>query len=169
MKPLDSEAGFILWEVLVTMGILSVLLAVAIPQGNNMLRRGAVEHEALCLMSDLRLAQDQARTATESVKGISDVTTGSLLGYRRRVRIHGDGYQVFSYGTSVILRRHACPAEVRMHLANATYGEDIDFNSFGRPSMGATINITLRENGGRERVCRQIIIDPAGRIRLASP
>lgn len=137
--------GFSLIELVAVLAILALMASVAVPRVASTLARRRVEFAAARIVSDLRLAQREAKLASQARTVSFDPATGTCTLQSVADLDHPTEYKV---------RLTDPPYEV--NLLSVDFGGDaqITFDGYGVPDSGGSIVIGIR----RDRVT--ITLDP---------
>lgn len=129
--------GFSLIELIVIMIILSLMASVAVPRVANTLARRRVEFAAARIVSDLRLAQREARVASQGRTVSFDTSTNAYT-----LLAVAD----LDHPTEYVVRLADPPYEVKLVSANLGDDAQIKFDGYGVPDTGGTVVISARTN-----------------------
>lgn len=127
--------GFSLVELIVVMVILSLMASVAVPRFANSLARRRVEFAAARIVSDLRLAQREARLASQTRTVSFDVAAGTytLLSVAD-----------LNHPTEYVVKLADPPYEATLMSVDCGGDTEIKFDGYGVPDSGGTVVVTSR-------------------------
>jgi prepilin-type N-terminal cleavage/methylation domain-containing protein len=127
--------GFSLVELIVVMAILVLMAGVAVPRFAGTLARRRVEFAAARVVSDLRLAQREARLASQLGTASFDVAadTYSLLSVTD-----------LDHPTEYKVRLADQPYEVNLISVDLGGDAQIQYDGYGVPDSGGTIILAVR-------------------------
>jgi type IV fimbrial biogenesis protein FimT len=147
VAPWRVSAGFTLVELLVTMSVLAVLLALAAPSFRDLLAAQRIRSAVQSLVSDLLLAR------SEAVKRGAPVTlSGAAEGWEQ-------GWQVSANaGADVLSAQNALGADLSVEAP-----EQVVFDRNGRTD--ALVAFEIRHD---QAPTRCIVLDPSGRPKTLS-
>ncbi|HEY7088404.1 MAG TPA: GspH/FimT family pseudopilin [Tepidisphaeraceae bacterium] len=141
--------GFSLIELVLVLGIMGVIAAIALPRYGNALNRYRVDAAARRIAADLTMAQSRARTLSTSRSVIFSVSGNNYqIPGEADLNHPGSGYRV---------NLSDKPYSVRLKVASFSGAPSVTFNGFGVPngagsiqisSRGFVRTITLDANGG---------------------
>lgn len=146
--------GFTLLELLVALGILATLLAVAVPRVEAELPARRLDHAARTLAAETRLARVKAVSRGLRVRVVSDLAGGAWL-----VEADEGGGFVAEGG------ERALPAGVSFDAGRSSRIRDgkvsITFQPRGHTADNATIVLTAGSD-----LERRVIVSTGGRVRI---
>ncbi len=157
------QAGFNLLELMITIGILGVITAIAIPSFQSVTINSSLSTETNDLVSSLRHARSEAAKQGQNVtvcsangdytacSGATDWTTGWLI---------------VDTAANVIRVREALETDTATEQAIAGAQGLIVFNRNGFTTNARTIKLCGRQNSPER--ARGVIISIDGRVRLAT-
>ena len=157
------QAGFNLLELMITIGILGVITAIAIPSFQSVSINSSLSTETNDLVSSLRHARSEAAKQGQNVtvcsangdytacSGAADWTTGWLI---------------VDTAANVIRVREALETDTATEQAIAGAQGLIVFNRNGFTTNARTIKLCGRQNSAQR--ARGVIISIDGRVRLAT-
>ena len=139
---LNDKCGFTLTELLIVIGVVSIIAAAVIPIPGNLFVSGQLNETASQVIQTIRTAQ------TRSVSGFNDSAHG--------VRILSDGYVLFQETDSLFDRE--VKVDEAVSLTTNLAGNEVLFSK-GLGAPNATGIITLSHNTGRSII---ITVNPLG-------
>ncbi len=151
--------GFTTIELLVVMTIAGILLAVAVPNFGDLLRRHRVNTTANDLQRGLSLARGQALATGHRVAVAP--TSGSAWGNGWRIFVDVDADGVYTAGTDTLMEEFPAASD-GLAFTSSSFGENgrtfISFNQFGtaRALNGTTLvsgQIAVTLDSERLTVC----------------
>jgi len=163
MKPLRGRAGgFTIIELMTTLGVLAVLVALAAPSFSAMLQRWRVREAAEALQSSLYYARSEAikRGGGVSIKKLSSSAgcTANTPGQ------WGCGWEVVASvsGTDEVLRTIPPPSGLTIHTTSADF---IHLNPRGLPTTPVA-GWSLAPKNGNAAASNRVCFGQGGLIRL---
>lgn len=155
-----KSKGFTLIELIVVIGIMSLLASVGLVSYGNFTKKQIVQEEARKFVSVLRKAQNDAITGNKpSTCGDAD----SLVGYRVTGSVATNSYEVYSVcsdGVSTLQKNY--PLDSRVSF---TSNFDVTFLSpYGNSTGNSTISFIYTQNTCIENA--QVEITSGGGIKL---
>jgi type IV fimbrial biogenesis protein FimT len=148
-----SRGGFTVLELLCVLGVLSVLLATALPRAAAMLPRLALEQAARQLAAELELARVKAINRNTRVRTIADLAAAS---YRLEAETEG---RFEPEGAARLLPRGVgFDASASTRVSGASIS--ITFLPRGHTADNATIAL------GAAADLRRVIVNASGRVRV---
>ena len=155
-----EQQGLTLIELLVTLGVLSILMSVALPGFRDFTVRNNTIAQIRDLETDLRFARSEAA----KVGAWTRVCVGNSSGCRPGWGTDwAQGWVVLVNGTSTVLRLHA-PLETGGNLTaidNVTSITSVDFNRYG-----FAMPVVFRLCDGRGKA-RAVLLSRTGNAQLA--
>jgi type IV fimbrial biogenesis protein FimT len=174
MRPGNNNRGFTVPEIIITLGIISILLAVAVPGLSSTIKNNRLAWSLNNIVSDIHFARSEAvkrdvrvimcrtRYPGAKVPKCDGETKTWTTGY---IIFADDGnYLNNSYdnGTDTLLRRGQAAASGVNIRTNSTWNNNLEFNPNGTTNEGNTIaRMSICDNRGTEKG-RQIIVAPNG-------
>lgn len=158
-----SQQGFNLLELMIALGILGIITAIAVPSFQTVSINSNLSTETNDLVSSLRLAR------SEAAKQGLNVTVCSANAGLTACSGSADwstGWLVIDSGGNVILAREALTANTAGEMSIVGAQGSIVFNRNGFSSSARTIKL-CGPNNSAERA-RGVIVSVDGRIRLAT-
>jgi prepilin-type N-terminal cleavage/methylation domain-containing protein len=149
----SSRRGFTVLELLCVLGVLSVLLAIALPRASAVLPRLALDQAARQLAAELELARVKAINRNTRVRVVVDLAAAS---YRLEAEVEG------RFEPEGAARR--LPGGVEFDAAASTriFGGSITITFLPRGHTADNATIALGGTGNVKRV----IVSPSGRVRV---
>ena len=168
---MKNHSGFTLIEIMVTLAVGIIILAIGVPSFMNMMSSNQAAGYSNDLVSALRLARSEAvkRSSTVTIcSGSGDLTACSAGAWTNGWLIfndaNGDGVQ--DAGEEAI-RRWPIAANERGQLEfNAATPDTITFTASGANSLDAQIQFALMKSDCHANQARQITISRMGRATL---
>lgn len=173
---LGDDEGVTLIELMVTVAIVSILAAIAVPGFQSLANRGRAEALTNELVAALNLARSDAVKRGVNVTvcpsanaGAANPTCASAGGWEQGWLVFTDGNTRGTVdGTDVALRIKQANGGAASVAGGANFGRFVTYRANG-VSLGAngpagTFTICAGGSGG---VQRQVIINTTGRIRVA--
>ena len=177
MKSTIDGQGFTIIELMVTVALVAILAAIAVPSYTALMTNNRMAGEINDLVGSLHFARSEAIKrgldvlACKSADGATCTTAGDW----------GQGWIIFQDTDGDQLRDVAgCPAEPCEPLINAisAFASGDQFTGTGNPANWVRFNrngfsgnsagtLTLCEHSKDPKKARAIVISPQGRIRLA--
>jgi type IV fimbrial biogenesis protein FimT len=158
-----AQQGFNLLELMIALGILGIITAIAVPSFQTVSINSNLSTETNDLVSSLRLAR------SEAAKQGLNVTVCSANAGLTACSGSADwstGWLVIDSGGNVILAREALTANTAGEMSIVGAQGSIVFNRNGFSSSARTIKL-CGPNNSAERA-RGVIVSVDGRIRLAT-
>jgi prepilin-type N-terminal cleavage/methylation domain-containing protein len=147
------QAGFTATEILVVIGIVGILAAIAIPSMSKMIQQQSVRAASYDLNADLVYARSQAITRATNVT----ITGASSTDFNQ-------GWTITEAAGGSTLRSQGARTGKITFTANANV---YTFDKTGRVIAGAPAQwaITPTESGAQDYMKRCVKLDPSGRPR----
>ena len=155
----ESEQGFVLAEVLISVCICLVLLGTVVSIGTGYVHEAMLEYDAICLAKDLRMMQEEQRT--HNYRGFSFQEGRKEQNGARAIKIYSNRYEMFNKEAQEKVIHYCLPGNKFFSLSEE---KDVTFCLDGTPNYLRTIEIFF--GYGKSKKSRFIIIDRAGRIRI---
>lgn len=167
----SRHPGFTLVELIVTLAVTTILIAIAVPAGQAMLGRASLGSEANLLQSHLHLARSEAVKRGSDVvlcpaarPGQCDKTIEWQSGYMVFVDLDSDGN--FDPGESLLHVQQPAEKRIRIRSAQSANGrKKIRYQPNGM-ARGYTATFTLCDPGGQIPP-KAVIISNTGRPRVS--
>jgi prepilin-type N-terminal cleavage/methylation domain-containing protein len=146
-------AGFTATEILVVIGIVGILAAIAVPSMSKMLQQQSVRAASYDLNADLVYARSQAITRATSVT----ITGASTTDFNK-------GWTITEAAGGTTLRTQGSRTGKITFTGNANV---YTFDKTGRVTVGAPAQwaIAPTESGAQDYMKRCVKLDPSGRPR----
>jgi len=157
--PYRRNHGFTMIELMVTLAVFGILVAVGVPSFNNFL----VNSRTSAVANDITSAVNLARS--EAVKRGAPVTVCPSENNTECVGTWTDGWIVMVNNTSEVLRVWRAPAEGASINQTGTANSAIRFGALGQRVSAAT-QLDIEVSGCRGNRARQLDVGPAGRISV---
>jgi prepilin-type N-terminal cleavage/methylation domain-containing protein len=147
------QAGFTATEILVVIGIVGILAAIAVPSMSKMLQQQSVRAASYDLNADLVYARSQAITRATSVT----ITGASTTDFNK-------GWTITEAAGGTTLRTQGSRTGKITFTGNANV---YTFDKTGRVIVGAPAQwaIAPTESGAQDYMKRCVKLDPSGRPR----
>lgn len=147
------QRGFTLIELVVSVALLGILLALAGPSFKSLLEAQRMRSAAFDLMADITLARNEALKRGDS--GVSVSVTRNSAGWSA-------GWQVLA-GTEVLSTRQNAGSGVSINNASTA----VTFDRNGRVSSSSSVvKFAIQDSSASRNRC--ISIDPSGRPKSAT-
>ena len=173
MRPGNNNSGFTVPEILITLGVISIMLSLAVPGLSSTIKDNRLAGTLNNIIMDIHFARSEAvkrdvrvimcRTLYPNAKvprcdgETKNWTTGYII-------YADDGNYTNKYydsGTDVLLRRgQAAASGVRMRT-NAWWDKFLEFNPNGTTNEGGNAKMSICDDRGKDRG-RQISVAPSG-------
>jgi len=177
MKTRNLSRGFTIIELMVTVGVVSILLAIAVPSLSSMVKNNRLSTQVNMVMADVHLARSEAvkrgvrvimcRTADPNLStpacggSTQDWSTGYLMFTAE------DGNDTYQAGTDTLIRRGQ-PAQDGVELRTiATWNNNLEINPDGTLNEGGTAIMAICDDRN-EAYGKQITILLSGAARMKS-
>jgi len=177
MKARNLSRGFTVIELMVTVGVVSILLAIAVPSISSMVKNNRLTTQLNMVMADVHLARSEAvkrgvrvimcRSANPNLNtptcsgSAQDWTTGYLMFTAE------DGNNTYQAGTDTLIRRGQ-PAQDGVELrTTATWNQNLMINPSGTLNEGGTAIMAICDDRN-EAYGKQITIPLSGVARMKS-
>ncbi|BAW80191.1 fimbrial protein pilin [Candidatus Nitrosoglobus terrae] len=158
----QKSFGFTLIEMMVTVAIAAILLAVAIPSFTQMMDKKRLEGAAESLYADLQLAQSEAIKANKTIK-ISFYTNSTVWCYGLTDNTAGCNCQALNSCMIGGIQRTVSSDEFQ----NITISSSLPTFSFSPPR--GTANTSKIEFQSASNQTLQVKVSGFGRVKLCSP
>jgi type IV fimbrial biogenesis protein FimT len=177
MKAGNISRGFTIIELMVTMGVVAILLAIAVPGISSMVKNNRLSTQVNMVMADVHLARSESvkrgvrvimcRSASPNIStptcsgNTQDWSTGYL------VFTGEDGNNTYQAGTDTLIRLGQ-PAQdgVDLHTSSA-WDNNLEINPNGTLNEGSTAILAVCDYRN-EAYGKQITIPPSGIPRMKS-
>jgi type IV fimbrial biogenesis protein FimT len=159
----SRQGGFNMLELLIAIGILGVITAIAVPSFQSISINSSLSTETNDLVSSLRLARSEAAKRGQNVtvcSANSDYTACS------GAADWSTGWLIVDNAANVIRIREALDTDTATEMAIAGATGLIVFNRNGFSTSARTIKLCGREDSAQR--ARGVIISVDGRVRLAT-
>ncbi len=158
-----QQRGFNLLELLIAIGILGVVTAIAVPSFQNISINSSLSTETNDLVGSLRHARSEA-----AKRGLNVTVCSANADY---TACSGDadwstGWLIVDDAANVIRVREALDSDTATEMAIAGATGAIVFNRNGFSSSARTIKLCGRDDAAQR--ARGVIISVDGRVRLAT-
>lgn len=178
MKQYRKSGGFTLPEMLITMGIASIVLSTAIPSISSAIKDNQLVTHLNALVTDIHIARSEAaKRDTRVILCRSNNTAASVPSCGGDTRVWSSGYIVFAddgnYSNNVYdaatdtLLRVGRPAADGIKMRTSwSWNRNLEFNSNGSTNEGGAVaTMSICDNRGKSDG-RQIQIAPNGIPKL---
>ena len=177
MKARNISRGFTIIELMVTMGVVAILLAVAVPSISSMVKGNRLSTQVNMVMADIHLARSESvkrgvrvimcRSASPNITtptcggNTQDWSTGYL------VFTGEDGNNTYQAGTDTLIRRGQ-PAQDGVDLhTSSTWNNNLQINPSGSLNAGGTAIMAVCDDRDKP-YGKQITIPLSGIPRMKS-
>jgi type IV fimbrial biogenesis protein FimT len=164
-----QASGFTLLELIVTIAIVGILMALAVPSFNDAIRSSRLTTYANTLVTALNLARSEAvkRGVPVVVRKISTTTASywSVSGWN--VFVDTDGDNVLDTGEEILRTYPALPASFTLMANN--FQNYITYTANGASNINGSFAVCDNRDGNNipePYTSRLIIINNVGRIRM---
>ena len=168
----NQSAGFTLIEMMVTIALIAIFAALAVPAYNNFIAGNRAATEMNTFVSDLQyarvVAMENGTSATmcvstdgETCKDSGDWNEGWIVFLDR----NGDG--TVDAGENLLRVQAALPGGDSL-TGNSNVEDTITFNRFGVPAGLGTGTVTLKANPDRVAYRRCVSISSVGKMQAHS-
>lgn len=168
----SSQRGVTLMEVMIVLGIVALLLALAVPGLREFVARNRLDSAAQDLMASLQFARSEATRRGAQITLRLNGTAGSKdwgSGWSMFVDTDRDG--VLDTGEEVIRQGMALTAPLSL-IGSSGFDTFIAFDRDGRLTSGGGGYLVLCEGGsltdGGQSRARAVLVNGAGRVRMAA-
>jgi len=166
-----STSGFTLLELIVAISIAGILMAMAIPSFNNVIRNNRLTTYANELVTSLNLARSEAvkRGVSVSVRKSSSVTGCTPTYWNTcgwNVFVDNDEDGILDTGEEVLRTYPALPAPFTLAGSNTNFVNFVRFKADGTSNTFGSFAVCA-EATPKPYTSKLIIIRPLGRIRIA--
>lgn len=144
-----SSSGFTLIELMVTIGIVAILSAVAIPNLISWLPRYKLGSGAREILTTIQLAKMAAIKDSANVVVHFTTATGECLAFVDDGAGGGTPDDRVRNGSERIVRQ--CKLPLGLTLVSPSFGTDLEFSNRGLPTAGGDISIA---GSGRTKTIR---------------
>jgi len=163
-----STSGFTLLELIIAISIAGILMAMAIPSFNNVIRNNRLTTYTNELVTSLNLARSEAvkRGVSVSVRRIAS-GTGTYWGTSGwNVFVDNDEDGILDTGEEVLRTYPALPAPFTLAGSNTNFLNFVRFKADGTSNTFGSFAVCA-EATPKPYTSKLIIIRPLGRIRIA--
>ena len=177
MKKRSHHHGFTLVELMVSMGMVAILLAFAVPSVSSMIKNNRLSTQLNAVMNDIHFARSEAiKRGTRIVLCRSanpNLTTPSCGGSNQNwstgylIFTGEDGNNTYQAGTDTLLGLGQPAQEGITLLTTATWNNNLEINTSGTLNEGGTAIMALCDSRN-EAYGRQITIPLTGIPKLLS-
>lgn len=174
---MSNDRGFTMPELLISVAIIAILLALALPAFNSLVLDNRIVAMTNRFVADLRLARSEAlkrnsrvvvcrsgdiRAANPSCGGASQTWTQGWL-----IFANSDANTVFDSGTDTLIKVGEGISDAQLSIISNSSGDSaISFNPDASTNQaGATLHWAICDNRGATHG-RRIEVPPTGRPRL---
>lgn len=165
-----QSKGFTLIELMVTLAILGIFAAIAVPSMSNLIESNRVQGATEELLSQLQYARGEAvirnRVVTvENTSGTNGNWSSGLRIFASASRVPNTAYNQTNDGPA--LREHPGLNQTGL-TSNSNANRYLSFRPNGSLATAAEVLITVCVNNQANKA-RQISVQPSGRARLTPP
>ena len=176
MSDYNRLRGFTLPELLISLGVISILLSLAVPSVSGMIKDNKLVTHLNSVVSDIHFARSEA--VKRDVRVIicrSNTVTATTPSCGGTIYDWSTGYLVFAddgrylnntyeAGTDTLLRR-GMPSDSDVRLrTNATWNNNLEINPDGSTNETGIAIMSLCDDRGAEHL-KSITISQTGRVR----
>ena len=167
-----QASGFTLLELIVAISIAGVLMSMAIPSFNDMMRNNRLTTYANELVTSLNIARSEAvkRGVTVTVAKTSATSSSYWSASGWNVFVDNNGNKTFETGTDDLLRTYDKFPNAFILVGNGGIVNYITYQSDGTSNTGGTFALCNISDGNgippKPYTSKLIIISPVGRIRM---
>lgn len=159
VHPYRRSHGFTMIELMVTVAVLGILLAVGVPSFNSFM----VNSRTSALANDITSAVNLARS--EAVKRATPVTVCPSSNGTTCAGAWADGWMTRVDGTNEVLRVWRAPVDTADFQQTGAADPAIRFGALGQRVSDATA-LKIEVTGCRGNRARLVDVGPAGRISV---
>lgn len=176
MKAQTGYGGYSLIELLVALGLLTTLIAWAVPTLTDIVHGASVKSGALALTSSLALARSEAvkrNTRVVMCKSASGSACEAGSDWRQGWIVFHDvnNNGVLDSLEQVLHREGPLPSVLRLTV-NTPVSHYVSYNPYGRTKLTSGAfqagTFTVCAHSGSRVQARQVVINSGGRVRVAS-
>jgi type IV fimbrial biogenesis protein FimT len=174
MYPENNTRGFTLPEILIALGVISILLTVAVPGISSTIKENRLAATLNSVVSDIHFARSEAvkrdvrviMCRTKSPNAPTPQCSGDTKTWTDGYLIFADdgnySNNVFNNGTDILLRRGQPATSGVSLLTNATWNNNLEFNPDGSTNEGgSTARMSICDDRGTDKG-RHIVVAPSG-------
>jgi len=167
IKGTRSNSGFTLMELMVVVGIISIMTAIAIPLMTTWIPEFRLRGAARDIISCIQEIKMAAITKNKNAVAVFNLSAGSYASFVDNGEGGGIIHDDLRNGTEPYLKNITLPAGVV--LASSTFNSNssgylVCFNSRGLRSHGSTAGNIILQNSNMKS--KKIIVNPAGSIQV---
>lgn len=174
MRPGNNNRGYTVPEILITLGVISILLAMAVPSVSSTIKNNRLAGTLNNLIIDIHFARSEAvkrdvrviMCRTRDPNRVVPVCDGDAKTWTTGYIIFADDgnytNKFYDNGTDVLLRRGQAAASDIKIRTNDWWDNYLEFNPNGTTNEGGnTARMSICDDRGRDKG-RQIIVAPSG-------
>ena len=156
----NKNKGFTLIELMTSIAIISVLLALASPSFSEFVKNNKIATSAKNFYSDLNYAKSEALKGSAVV--VMKPTTGTSYnnGWQIFVDVNGNG--VYSTGDTILRQQDKLSTNL---VVNVGAQSSISFNSYGEINSSVPVNFNFCDNR-TGNTGKNIVVNPVGLIKI---